>query len=464
MVVRYYCCMPLLVKPSFDETPTLRSVMRDTYKKIDMVNISITNKCILKCPSCPTGRKNYKGSTSLEYLSVEDAEKIAEKVVRLYGPQMMYLHIWNEPLIHPHLFEILDLLHQFGHSAYMSSNLNLKQDWKRLLAAPALKTLVISMSGYHQKVYERGHRGGNVKLVLENLKAIGRYTRSSSAQVLMNFHRYNDNKEDELLLAEKCREYGIVFEPYIASTLQDHVEEGVIAGKELWQELADVTKLVQPRLLFEPFHFEKISGLAQVSCHSQDHILVLDHKGQICTCTHKGPEDYHRVGDFLELSADEIWEKKKNFDPCKRCRSLGLHMEYVFACFFDRPSDNSDEIIRLLRNTQLHPDWKDAEIYIFGAGMTGGAVGPFLKHKGYNVRGFIDQNPEKVGKQIHKLPVFGLAEIEDTLSGAVVLDTVRALPFKAILEKRNKAHGVTILNAESFFHHISGVVQGDTND
>lgn len=29
--------------------------MREPVRKIDMVNMSVTNKCNLKCPSCPTG-------------------------------------------------------------------------------------------------------------------------------------------------------------------------------------------------------------------------------------------------------------------------------------------------------------------------------------------------------------------------------------------------------------------------
>lgn len=414
--------------------------MKEQLTPIDMVNMSITNKCILACPSCPTGRFNWqrkvdgKAALPLQYISLDRCQKIFAKVANLYGPQLFYLHIWNEPLIHPQINEILTALHEFEHTAYISSNLNVRIDWARLLKSPALKTLVISMSGFTQEVYERGHRGGNVRLVLENIKEISKYTKKnkSSTRVLINFHRYIDNMDDSVQLEELCKDSGIEFCPYPAVVLQENIHTSLSKGLfETWRQSDDITRLVLPRISMTPFPFAPISGLETIPCHSQSHILVLDHEGQICTCTHKEPASVDRLGDFLSMDEDAIQNIKSNWQGCEKCRTLGLHMAYVFACFFEKPSVTEQQIMDFLAESEPHSGYAQQEIFIFGAGMTGAAVAPLLRHHGYNILSFIDDNPHKVGKTLHGIPIHSLKEVASSLEKALVIDTVRSLPFKS---------------------------------
>jgi sulfatase maturation enzyme AslB (radical SAM superfamily) len=428
--------------------------MKKTFQGIDLVNLSITNKCILQCPSCPTGRKNFISQKALKYTPRDTCIKIFRKVLNIYGKQTFYLHIWNEPLIHPQIHEVLAALYSFGHTAFASSNLNLKQDWGKLLNAPALKVLVVSMSGYHQKTYERGHRGGNVELVLNNIKEIGKHTRDSQTQVVLNFHQYKDNEEDAAILESLCNEYGIIFKPYLASLLQDHIHEDVVAGSPRWKQNSDAMELVLPRLKFQPFPFTSISNVAPVPCHSQNHVLVLDYEGNICTCTHKGPEDPNRLGNFLTMTKDEIDKAKKEAPVCVECRKLGLHLEYAFACFFERPSRDSSETIALLKGSALSPSFINKKIFVFGAGMSGGAVAPFLKHRGYQVQGFIDDDPRKIGTLIHGLPVYEFSEVLCNYPEAIIIDTIRSSPVRKIVDENSQGIGISVYSAEDFLYTI----------
>lgn len=163
--------------------------MEQEITSLDMVNMSITNKCILRCPSCPTGRYNQRQKDSgrvqkLEYMPLDMCERIFSKVHALFGSQLFYLHIWNEPLINPDIFLILRAMEKYGHTAYISSNCNMRIDFSQLLSCRALKTLVISMSGMRSEIYERGHRGGKVDVVLENLIEISKYTATSPTRVV----------------------------------------------------------------------------------------------------------------------------------------------------------------------------------------------------------------------------------------------------------------------------------------
>lgn len=437
--------------------------MGEVVEKIDMVNMSITNKCNLRCPSCPTGRLNASLARSGEkavapaFTSLDKCEKIFEKVHRFFGAQLFYLHIWGEPLLHPQIVEILELLEQYGHSAYISSNLNVRVDWEQLLKQPALNTLVISMSGYEQETYVKGHRGGRVSLVLNNMEKISQHLPDSTARVLINFHRYNDNEADGEKLQQLCNEYGIEFGPYPAVALQENIEDNVAEQVfEAWQNIPDIAELVIPRLNMRPFPFTAIKGLENIPCHSQSNILVLDHEGQVCTCTHREPTVVARIGDFLAMEEDELRKSKLTASACQKCRELGLHMSYVFACFFEKFCGTEQQIVDFLRQGGVNHGYAESDIYIFGAGMTGAAVGPLLQHHGYNVWGFIDDDPEKAGKNLHGFPVYSLDDAAPMLGNAIVLDTVRSRPF----QRRAKSADIAYKQAFVAEEYIAKIIKG----
>lgn len=415
-----------------------------------MVNMSITNKCILKCPSCPSGRKNFIRNKPLEILPLEKCEQIFAKIAKEYGPKVFYLHIWNEPLLHPDIVEILAKAEQYGHSCALSTNLNVVADYAGIMKSPALKGLVVSFSGFSQEMSSRGHRGGNVKLALKHLKEVGKYTKESQATVVMNFHSYIDNDEDGNILEALCNKYGIVFASYDASVLQEEPENGLLRGHEEWRDSDDIVKLVLPRLKTEPYYFEKISTLSDIPCHSQYHILVLDHEGQVCTCTHKGPDDPHKLGDFLSMTSEELFETKWSFPICTHCKAIGMHMQYVCACFFEKASANNITSSKLLHAISPQGPFADKEIFVFGAGMNGGAVAPLLKHQGYKVMGFIDDNPDKIGTILHGIPVYSFDEIVSSLKGALILDTVRAMSVDKRLADYGLEQSTTVLSSEHF--------------
>ncbi len=81
------------------------------FKKI---YIEITNICNLKCKFCPdTNRKK-------EYMSVKDFEQIIKKVHRYTN--LICLHVKGEPLLHPKLNEILNVLEKYHLKANITTN------------------------------------------------------------------------------------------------------------------------------------------------------------------------------------------------------------------------------------------------------------------------------------------------------------------------------------------------------
>lgn len=78
------------------------------------IYIEITNICNLKCKFCPETNRNK------EYMSVENFEKIIKEIQN--HTKLVCLHVKGEPLLHPHLDEILNILDKYNLQVNITTN------------------------------------------------------------------------------------------------------------------------------------------------------------------------------------------------------------------------------------------------------------------------------------------------------------------------------------------------------
>lgn len=103
--------------------------------------LEITNRCNLSCSFCP------KTARPARTLAPEEFYQLAEKI-RPYT-DYLYLHVLGEPLLHPHLGEILDLCRALSFHVVITTNGTLLPARENiLLAAPALYKLNISLHSF----------------------------------------------------------------------------------------------------------------------------------------------------------------------------------------------------------------------------------------------------------------------------------------------------------------------------
>lgn len=81
------------------------------FKKI---YIEITNVCNLKCKFCPDTNRIK------EFINLEDFEKIIIKIKDYTN--LVCLHVKGEPLLHPYLYEILQILDKYNLKANITTN------------------------------------------------------------------------------------------------------------------------------------------------------------------------------------------------------------------------------------------------------------------------------------------------------------------------------------------------------
>jgi MoaA/NifB/PqqE/SkfB family radical SAM enzyme len=134
-----------------------------------LMYIDPINYCNLHCRLCPTGRGTLGRSGGR--MPFELFRKLVDQVAdRLY---FLNLYNWGEPLLHPEIFDMAEYAASKGLSVRISSNLNrMRSEQARLMVESGLEELLVDLDGATQQTYEKYRVGGDLMLVVENLRRI----------------------------------------------------------------------------------------------------------------------------------------------------------------------------------------------------------------------------------------------------------------------------------------------------
>lgn len=186
--------------------------------------IDIVGTCNLRCPSCPVGnfeQKNFLGDKRPKgFMKLDLFKKIIGKI-KADNPDSkpnLWLYNWGEALLHPQITDFLREIAEAGLTAEISTNLNSKVDLGEIVEAQLgqIAGLRISLSGFTQEVYQRGHKGGKVALVKSNMYRLRHYMDMYKKNIPIHvyYHVYRDNAGDELIrMSQLCQELGFSFWP-----------------------------------------------------------------------------------------------------------------------------------------------------------------------------------------------------------------------------------------------------------
>ena len=132
--------------------------------------VEIITACNLRCPSCGHGHpklfKRKPGRMGMKLFREVLAKIRTENPTARVSPYHQC-----EPFLHPELPEFVRAIKEHGFFCEVSSNFNViprLDDF--LLAGPDV--LSISLSGFTQEVYSRGHAGGDAEVVKRNMHAL----------------------------------------------------------------------------------------------------------------------------------------------------------------------------------------------------------------------------------------------------------------------------------------------------
>ncbi|MCP5059916.1 MAG: radical SAM protein [bacterium] len=132
-------------------------------------NIDVVGSCNLRCPSCPVGNSDVAVAKGL--MEVKAMERIADKALAECDLKGIGLFNWTEPLLHPRLASLIRVLREREIKVNVSSNLNIAKRLDEILASDPSQFRV-SLSGIKPETYARYHRGGDISVVLANLRKL----------------------------------------------------------------------------------------------------------------------------------------------------------------------------------------------------------------------------------------------------------------------------------------------------
>lgn len=288
--------------------------------------------CNLRCPTCPVGNspevRNPKGLMDAQLL-----DRLLAKAVRECRVAGVGLYNWTEPLLHPRLDELIDVVHGHGLTCDLSTNLNSLRNMKKVLAKNP-RYLRISNSGFTQEHYGETHRGGDVDAVKRNMRELIDIWRSlnCTTKIELHYHRYADNLDDEVLMRGYCTELGIDFVPVLAFFMP---VEKLVAYLEDDAELASVTaedratmgKLIVP----VPQAMAIVGAHAAKPCLLQEHQVTLDFEGNVQLCCATYDSARFTLCNFLDTPLEAIQQMKYGNSFCTRCMNHGIHVYYTAA-------------------------------------------------------------------------------------------------------------------------------------
>jgi MoaA/NifB/PqqE/SkfB family radical SAM enzyme len=295
------------------------------FRQPYLFSIDLLGACNLRCPSCPTGRRENGIAKSMMAPRTLDAilhKAKSECIIHSAG-----LINWTEPTLHPQLAEMVRVAKKYCKNVSLSSNLNYDADFKSILEAEP-SSLRVSVSGFSQEVYQKGQRGGNIDTVKANLLKLRRY--NVSTDVALYWHNYNDNAHEKEAVRNLAQSLGFSFHETDAILMP--VEEVM----RLWAADRDSSPSEDIQFILSRVQEEILHAKAQclkmkcIHCSLQTRQLAIDSEGNVSVCCASYNNKVNLVGNFLNTPLREIERLKQAHSLCKGCMSMGAHVYVLY--------------------------------------------------------------------------------------------------------------------------------------
>ena len=275
--------------------------------------VDIVGACNLSCPSCPMG--NSENNNFKKSMPIETFREIVEKA-KLEGVHSIHLYNWTEPLIHPRIGEFIEAINAAGLASGISTNLNIAKNMEKALRAEP-SFFRVSLSGFHQHTYERGHVGGNIEVVKQNMIKLHDFKQQHNLGTLIEvyYHRYLDNLEEEGLMREFSERLGFKFTTGYSVMMP---LEKTLAIIERDPSVTEADRETLTRLALPPYDdlINLIKHYPKQACDLKDNMLVLDCNGNAVLCCSIFNQSEYQVGKYLDLPLKQLINRKSTQQNC----------------------------------------------------------------------------------------------------------------------------------------------------
>lgn len=294
--------------------------------------------CNLHCPTCTKGNLGIGYEHQTGIMDWDLMQRILDKI-KSENPEATILAYGNsEPFIHPRIHEVISSIKSRGFRCEMSSNLNYIHHIDEVLSA-GLDFFIISLSGFTQEVYSKGHQGGQIEKVKANMRLVGEANKAHGVLIRVNYHLYKDN-EHELKLMEDyatecglgffvstaraismenavqyCREHDPEATPYTVQSNRPDWNHLLPPVSQQWKNTMDRLH-IPPTKAREMYSHYPVHHVCPVGAGSMFTFIRHDGKVQLCACT---ADRRITLGNYLDMSAEDMIRKRTGHSFCQQC-------------------------------------------------------------------------------------------------------------------------------------------------
>ena len=155
----------------------------------------LTNYCNLQCPVCPTG------TNMLDREKRHMDPALFTRIVDEVGPYLLTasLWAWGEPLLHPHIEDILTAIQKHKIISFLSTNgqtLNDEQISNTLIESPPTH-LIVALDGLNDETNSRYRHGAKLEPALSGVRQLAELKKKRGVQLPVLHMRFIAMKHNQ---------------------------------------------------------------------------------------------------------------------------------------------------------------------------------------------------------------------------------------------------------------------------
>ena len=168
------------------------------------------NICNLRCPLCPTG--TGEPGAKKGFMETGLFKRIFDQLEG--NLQAINLYSWGEPLLNPHLIDMVKYVKEKNSSIRVvtSTNLNIRDDslLEGLICA-GIDEIIVSCDGASKETYVKYRVGGDFELVIRNLNFLVRKNRElgGKTNIIWNFLVFRHNEHEVGIAKDMAKGIGV---------------------------------------------------------------------------------------------------------------------------------------------------------------------------------------------------------------------------------------------------------------
>lgn len=294
------------------------------------VIFDVVGHCNARCPYCVTGANPCQVKAAI---SVDLFEKTLVRLLdqgAIAPGAVISLYCWGEPLLHPDLAGLAQVLVRLGLRIGISTNGSIRATFTPSMVA-SLDHIMFSMPGFSQRSYDRISRLP-FERVRDNIAAIVADLRSKrfGGQTWIAYHIYQFNLNELRACERFAANLKIGFNPCVAMINEWSLLQGWLKGTLSVEQMRRISEDllcsgVRPMMQAAPANYH---------CPQWDYLIIDEQANALVCCQTPKSADY-QCGNILRDDIQTILRNKTTRPVCRDCLDTGL--AYYINHALERP-------------------------------------------------------------------------------------------------------------------------------